>query len=52
MTNDPRLKQQAGHTCWGIQNAPATGKCLSELVFEGKVNSAQIATLDPRKFGL
>ncbi|KAH7392824.1 FAD dependent oxidoreductase [Pyrenochaeta sp. MPI-SDFR-AT-0127] len=42
----------AGHTCWGIQNAPATGKCLSELAWEGKVKSAQIGILDPRKSGL
>ena len=46
------LLMGAGHTCWGIQNAPATGKCLSELVFEGEVKSAQIGSLDPRKFGV
>lgn len=46
------LLMGAGHTCWGIQNAPATGKCLSELVWEGKVSSAQIGILDPRKFGV
>jgi glycine/D-amino acid oxidase-like deaminating enzyme len=39
----------AGHTCWGIQNAPGTGKCLSELVWEGKIKSANLASLDPRK---
>ncbi|KAK2747090.1 hypothetical protein FQN57_002345 [Myotisia sp. PD_48] len=39
----------AGHTCWGIQNAPATGKLMSEFVFEGRAKSAQIAELDPRK---
>jgi glycine/D-amino acid oxidase-like deaminating enzyme len=42
----------AGHTCWGIQNAPGTGKCLSEVVWEGAVRSAELGTLDPRKFGL
>ncbi|KAF1844601.1 FAD dependent oxidoreductase [Cucurbitaria berberidis CBS 394.84] len=46
------LLMGAGHTCWGIQNAPATGKCLSELVFEGSVRSAGIGSLDPRKFGV
>ncbi|PGH17265.1 hypothetical protein AJ80_04907 [Polytolypa hystricis UAMH7299] len=39
-----------GHTCWGIQNAPGTGKLMSEFVFEGKATSANIAGLDPRKF--
>lgn len=46
------LLMGAGHTCWGIQNGPATGKILSELAWEGKVTSAQIGSLDPRKFGL
>ncbi|KAI0138876.1 FAD dependent oxidoreductase [Xylariaceae sp. FL1272] len=38
----------AGHNQWGIQNSPITGKVLSELVFEGKAISADIAELDPR----
>lgn len=42
----------AGHTCWGIQNAPATGLLVSELVFDGKMKSAKIGALDPKKFGL
>jgi glycine/D-amino acid oxidase-like deaminating enzyme len=42
----------AGHTCWGIQNAPATGKLVSEIVFEGGAKSANIGSLSPRKFGL
>jgi glycine/D-amino acid oxidase-like deaminating enzyme len=41
-----------GHTCWGIQNGPGTGKCLSELVWEGRVKSASLGSLEPRKFGL
>ena len=43
------LLMAAGHTCWGIQNGPATGKLISEFVFEGKAKSAKIAALDPRK---
>ncbi|KAL8871336.1 MAG: hypothetical protein Q9174_002809 [Haloplaca sp. 1 TL-2023] len=39
----------AGHTCWGIQNGPGTGKLISEFVFDGKARSANIASLDPRK---
>ncbi|CRG86266.1 Putative oxidoreductase C1F5,03c [Talaromyces islandicus] len=40
----------SGHTCWGIQNAPGTGKLISEFVFEGGAKSAKIASLDPRNF--
>ena len=39
----------AGHTCWGIQNGPGTGKLISEFVFDGKAKSANIGSLDPRK---
>ncbi|KAF2420030.1 FAD dependent oxidoreductase [Tothia fuscella] len=41
-----------GHTCWGIQNGPGTGKLVSEIVFDGAVTSANIKGLDPRKHGL
>jgi glycine/D-amino acid oxidase-like deaminating enzyme len=44
------LYMAAGHTCWGIQNAPGTGKLISEFVFEGEARSATILALDPRKF--
>lgn len=40
----------SGHTCWGIQNSCATGKLMSEFIFEGKAKSAKIDTLDPRTF--
>ncbi|KAI1075832.1 FAD dependent oxidoreductase [Whalleya microplaca] len=40
----------SGHTCWGIQNGPATGKLMSEFIFDGEAKSADIAELDPRKF--
>ncbi|KAH7073923.1 FAD dependent oxidoreductase [Paraphoma chrysanthemicola] len=46
------LLMGAGHTCWGIQNGPGTGKLLSEIVWEGDARSAKISQLDPRKFGL
>ena len=39
----------AGHSCWGIQNGPATGKLISEFIFDGKALSANIESLDPRK---
>ena len=38
----------AGHTCWGIQNGPGTGKLISEFVFN-TAKSAKIGNLDPRK---
>lgn len=40
----------AGHTCWGIQNGPGTGKCLAELVWDGKISSANLKSLDPRRY--
>ena len=39
----------AGHTCWGIQNGPGTGKLMSEFVFDGTAKSADVRSLDPRK---
>lgn len=39
----------AGHTCWGIQNGPGTGKLMSEFVMEGKAKSASVGGLDPRR---
>ncbi|KAI9802804.1 MAG: hypothetical protein M1833_001403 [Piccolia ochrophora] len=43
------LVMAAGHTCWGIQNGPGTGKVVSEIVFEGKAKSANVKSLDPSK---
>ena len=40
----------SGHTCWGIQNGPATGRLLSEFIFEGAARSADVAELDPRRY--
>ncbi|KAG4442587.1 hypothetical protein IFR05_001917 [Cadophora sp. M221] len=44
------LLMATGHTCWGIQNSCATGKLMSEFVFEGEAKSARIEGLDPRRF--
>lgn len=38
-----------GHSCWGINNAPATGLLLAEMIFDGKTKSADIRNLDPRR---
>lgn len=39
----------AGHTCWGIQNGPGTGKIMSEYIFDGQAKSAKVDGLDPRR---
>lgn len=36
------------HSCWGISNAPATGKVISELVLDGEVSCTEVGHLDPR----
>ncbi|KAI5115941.1 hypothetical protein M0805_004938 [Coniferiporia weirii] len=40
----------AGHTCWGICNAPGTGKAISELILDGKIVCGNLAKLAPRMF--
>ncbi|PSK38009.1 hypothetical protein B9Z65_1200 [Elsinoe australis] len=37
-----------GHTCWGIQNGPGSGKLMSEFVFDGEAKSANVKSMDPR----
>ncbi|KPM34629.1 hypothetical protein AK830_g11939 [Neonectria ditissima] len=49
-TTAPGVWVAAGHTCWGIQNGPATGKLMAEYVFDGVATSADVEKLDPRKF--
>ncbi|CZT19840.1 related to Putative oxidoreductase C1F5.03c [Ramularia collo-cygni] len=46
------LWMAAGHTCWGINNGPATGKIVSEFVFDGEkgVKCAKVKGLDPREY--
>lgn len=46
-TNVTNLFLASGHSCWGINNAPGTGKILSELLLDGEVSSADISALDP-----
>ncbi|KAJ5166428.1 uncharacterized protein N7482_005209 [Penicillium canariense] len=48
LTHTKGLYLAAGHTCWGIQNGPGTGKLMSEFVFDGQAKSAKIGSLDPR----
>jgi glycine/D-amino acid oxidase-like deaminating enzyme len=49
-TTIPGLWVAAGHTCWGIQNGPGTGKLMSEFIFDGQASSADVRKLDPKKF--
>ncbi|KAK7679797.1 hypothetical protein QCA50_017122 [Cerrena zonata] len=46
-TNVDNLYLCSGHSCWGINNAPATGKIMSELLLDGKAKLADISALDP-----
>jgi glycine/D-amino acid oxidase-like deaminating enzyme len=48
-TGEKGVWMAAGHTCWGIQNGPGTGKVMSEFIFDGKASSASIGGLDPRR---
>lgn len=50
LTDTKGLYIASGHTCWGIQNAPGTGKVMSEFVFDGKAKSANVKSLDPRNY--
>ena len=49
-TTVPGLWIAAGHTCWGIQNGPATGCLMAELLLDGKAKSSDIARLAPKKY--
>ncbi|SCV03511.1 LAME_0H11012g1_1 [Lachancea meyersii CBS 8951] len=46
-TNLEGLYLASGHSCWGINNAPGTGKIMSELLLDGAATSADISALDP-----
>ena len=48
LTGVKGIVMAAGHTCWGIQNGPGTGKVVAEFVFEGEARSARVKGLDPR----
>ncbi|CCE65148.1 hypothetical protein TPHA_0K00140 [Tetrapisispora phaffii CBS 4417] len=46
-TNVKNLLIAGGHSCWGINNAPVTGKLMAELIIDGEVTAANISSLDP-----
>ena len=40
----------AGHGCWGILNGPGTGIVMAELLTKGSATSADIRSMDPKRF--
>ncbi|GMM32567.1 Tda3 protein [Martiniozyma asiatica (nom. inval.)] len=46
-TNVDGLFLASGHSCWGINNAPATGFLMAELLIEGSAKSCDISALNP-----
>ncbi|CAI4482552.1 AEL_collapsed_G0023890.mRNA.1.CDS.1 [Saccharomyces cerevisiae] len=49
-TNVKDLYIASGHSCWGINNAPATGKLMAEILLDGEATSAEISSLDPKLY--
>lgn len=49
-TNVDKLLVATGHSCWGINNAPGTGKVIAEILFDGKATSADPSGLIPKDF--
>lgn len=41
----------AGHSCWGILNAPATGKGIVELILVGRSTTVDLRPYAPSRFG-
>ncbi|KAI0994935.1 hypothetical protein K3495_g13246 [Podosphaera aphanis] len=51
-TKSRGLYVATGHSCWGIQNSCATGKLMSEIIFDGKATSANIDSLHPSRYSI
>lgn len=49
-TNVDGLYLASGHSCWGINNAPGTGKVMSEIILEGQSKSARLDGLEADSF--
>ncbi|KAL6782573.1 hypothetical protein ACKKBG_A07325 [Auxenochlorella protothecoides x Auxenochlorella symbiontica] len=41
----------AGHSCWGILNAPATGLALAELIVDGEASCVSLRAFEPARAG-
>ena len=38
-----------GHNCWGILNAPASGKAMAELIATGEARTVDLSPFDPAR---
>ena len=38
-----------GHNCWGILNAPASGKAMAELIATGEARAVDLSPFDPAR---
>ena len=38
-----------GHNCWGMLNAPASGKAMAELICDGAASSVDLSPFDPAR---
>ena len=45
----PGVYVATGHNCWGILNAPASGKAMAELVATGEARCVDLAPFDPAR---
>lgn len=39
----------AGHSCWGVLEAPGTGACLAELIVNGRCTLVDLSPFDPNR---
>jgi len=44
------LYAAAGHSCWGMLNAPITGVAIAELIVDGKITVSNFAPFDPSRY--
>ena len=45
----PGVYVATGHNCWGILNAPASGRAIAELVVHGEARCVDLASFDPAR---
>jgi len=46
----PGLMIAAGHSCWGILQAPATGEAMAELIIHGRASNVDLKPFSPGRF--
>ena len=45
----PGVFVATGHNCWGILNAPASGKAMAELIATGEARTVDLSPFDPAR---